>query len=154
MHRLHRLAVKQRRPADLSWSTETDAPLQLLRRARTDYLAHKFDDVSLAGSSKKQRAQSYRTPGAGRPLDYPELEGAIESWVVGLREKHFRVTRIMVLRRVISLEPSFMGYSDIAKTPAEVANWLPRAYGWVNRWQRRTGFTMHNVHSTGQPAEA
>ena len=45
------------------WAPTSEAPLNALRRARTDYLAKKFDDVSLAGSALRNRNVTLRMPG-------------------------------------------------------------------------------------------
>ena len=133
------------------WDLRSEAPRQLLRRARLDYLAHKFDDISLSGSSVKRHTVRIRTAGAGRPLDWPELDAAVTVWHDDLRTRHLRVTRLMIIQKCIELDSHFFGYVDYGSSPLRIhAEWLPRVYGWVARWQRRHGIRMHNIHSTGQ----
>jgi len=136
------------------WAPQSEGPLQLLRRARTDYLARKLDDVSLSGSSKYRHSRvTMRIGGGGRPLDYPELDAHLVKTADQWRKppNRHRVTRVSLIQECLRVDPSFLGYDRLGSSPDAVHEWLHgKAYSFIGRWQRRHNFVMATIHSTAQ----
>lgn len=91
-----------------------------------------------------------RCPGAGRPLDHPELDAALLKYADQVREvEKVRLTRMMLIQHAIHLDPLLYGYNQLAASPSATTAWLKRMYCYLTRWQKRYRWANYNVGSAG-----
>ena len=94
----------------------------------------------LTKMKKEGRSKSKRLKGAGRRPHDEDMEESLFDWIIDLRQRNLRVSRVMILRqaRVLSTNDSFKG-----------------SIGWLNGFLKRKGLSLRRKTTVCQnPPEA
>ena len=121
----------------------------MVRRARTDYLAGKFDDVSIEYLPKAAQQLKVGLPRGPRPK-FEHVEAELDSWVqhVGRRQ----TGRLSVVRKALELDPHFFDHDQLdARDLKACTAWHAKVGSWFyRRWKKRKAYSLVCIASAGR----
>ena len=124
--------------------------MKTMRRYRDEWMSGKLDKV-MSLPKGKERAAAMRKKSAGKKgrgrqvmSGMGSMEVKLEAWIVKCNTEEKRVTSTMIFRKVVELDPNFLGGVESDKFMIKLKKWF--YYGFI----KRANLSVRKLASVGQ----
>ena len=128
------------------WPWRNDGDVQAVRRARTDYMAGKFDGVAIEGGSRGKHA--FRMGASGPRPKFEHVEKELDHWIqheLGPKQ----ISRLTVIRRALDFDPCFFDHHQ-CQSANDLRKFMLRASDWYyHGFKKRWNYSVVAVASVG-----
>ena len=134
--------------ANLKWPWSNESDLQVIRRARKDYLAGVFDGIAVELGQHPRTSPAMRVGRAGPRPKFELIEQQLGEWV-DLQDRK-QISRLAVIRHALELDPTFFDHHQ-ANTPELLRTFMAKTNSWYYRgFKRRQKFSIVAIASVGR----